>query len=252
MLGVLVVVVILEDRVELVDDGLRQILRTDQAEPAIAVGRVAKLFQRRNVGKGQCAFGSGGRQCPEFPGIDQGLGLLARHHGVGQPAGKHFRRHLGGCRERDGDRLKARELCEQRAGDLDRAALVSVRDLVGIFLGIVDEVFDRLHRQLGVDDQDHRRDRQTRDRRDVVDRIVWQLIERRQHRLAAGQHEQIVAVGALLANALSATSPWAPGRFSTTKVWPSASERTLAATRAVVSAAPPAPVPTVILTVRDG
>ena len=178
--------------------GFGRFFWTDQAEPAIAVGRVAKLFQRRNVGKRQRAFGSRRRQCPELPGIDERLGLLTRHHGVGQAAGKHFRRHLGGCRERNGDRLEARELREQRASDLDRAALVSVRDLVGIFLGVIDEILDRLHRQVRVHDQDHRRNRQARDRRDVVDRIVRQLIERRQHRLAARQHEQAVAVGALL------------------------------------------------------
>jgi hypothetical protein len=55
MLGPLAVIVILEGRVELVDNRLREVLRADQAEPAIALGRVAEFLKQTFKG---CRLGS--------------------------------------------------------------------------------------------------------------------------------------------------------------------------------------------------
>jgi hypothetical protein len=81
----------------------------------------------------------------------------------------------------------------------------AVGQLAGIGLGVGDEVGDRLHRQVVVDEEDRRHHQRGRDRRQVLERIVRQ-------RLQAGQDgdggvagpEQRVTVGRRLGDAVGA------------------------------------------------
>ena len=67
----------------------------------------------------------------------------------------------------------------------------------GLFLGELDEIGDRLHRQVGIDHQHERHARDQRDRRDVLARIVRQALAHVDvdRERGARRHHDGVAVG---------------------------------------------------------
>jgi hypothetical protein len=92
-----------------------------------------------------------------------------------------------------GDPGRLGEAC---ADDLPDAVAIAERDLAGICLCIRDQLLHAVDRQLGIHDDDHRDDHDAGDRREILDRIVGQLLEQegigRVRRV--GGHEQRVAV----------------------------------------------------------
>ena len=76
----------------------------------------------------------------------------------------------------------------------------------GLGLLLVDQLPDRVHRDVDVADQRGRHQRDQRDRREVLERIVGELAveERVHHQRAVDRHQQRVAVGAGLGDRLRA------------------------------------------------
>ena len=97
---------------------------------------------------------------------------------------------------------------EQLAGEMSRAAVAAraERELAGIRLRVGDEFLRRVDGQRRVDDQHVRRDRDERDRREVLHRVVRHLrVKARVHRVRRQRaHQDRVAVGRRLRDEVGA------------------------------------------------
>ena len=186
---------------------------------------------------------------------------LAAHVGNAGPAamdlaGEQRVHHRGAAAVGDVLDVDAGAVGERRHGDvMDRAGTGgAVAQLAGVLLGERDEFGRRLRRQAG---RHHERGRQRGDRGDrheILQRVVGQAgLQRRVDGERAGiRQHQHMAVGVALATTLAATTPPAPGMFSTTNGLPSASVNFSASRRPSTSGLPPGPAGAIRRTGRFG
>ncbi len=188
---------------QLVDDLLRGVGRRDDHVPRDRfearqagfrerrhVRDHGRTGQRRDAERAHLALANEWRR---NGGIREGQLHVPGHH-VGQ--GRHVA--LVGHR----DHLDAGQALEIFAGEMAHGAGAGRRigQLAGARLRVGDELGDRLNRQRRSDHQHERHVRDQRDRHEVLDRIVGQLLVERgvDGQQAARRHQQRVAVGRAL------------------------------------------------------
>src|SRR5712691_909363 len=126
-------------------------------------------------------------------------------------------------------------------------------ELAGIGLGVGDEFGDRLGRKRWMHLHAVILVADARDRRDVADKIVFELfIQRRVDRVWRPAWSSVYPSADASTTASVAMLPPAPGRFSMMNCWPKRSDSHCAIRRAAMSGAPPAANPTKMRTGRAG
>ena len=205
--------------------GLRRAGRPHQGKPRGRLeARKARFVQGRQVGRVGRALQRGDADAAHPAVAHQrqaGAGVLDadRHdaaHDVGQV----------GAAIGDVLHLDAGEMAEQLARHVLRRADArrAVAELAGIGLGVGDQVGDRLHRQVVVDEEDRGHGERRRDRRQVLQRIERQGLQAGQDGDGGvARPHQRVAVGRGLGDLSVPMAPELPAMFSTTTGWPQAS-----------------------------
>ena len=115
---------------------------------------------------------------------------------------------------------------EEFHGEMQRAgnAAGSILDVAGLRLGERDELLDVVDRQRRIDRERVRAGDEHRNRSERLVRIVGQLVERGLRRVGDRNDKRVWPSGGALATISLATTPPAPGLFSTMNCLPSFSE----------------------------
>ncbi len=186
-----------EFRVELLDDGSGRALGREHAEPGLErglIGRQTRFGEGRHAGHQRIALRPRHQQPLDLTLVDlaRDVGIannqvdqldvarLERQHGVGRALERHMRHARTG--------LVLEPLDHQMgvAADAERAEI----ELVGMRLGIGDQLLEVVDRHALVEDEHLVRKRKVGDRLEILDRIVAQvLVERRVDRDAAAREQ---------------------------------------------------------------
>ena len=173
--------------------------RADDAIPLHAVeALVAEFFERRHVGQQRVSLGTRHRERPHLARLD----VRQRGGETGKQRLRLAAEDVGDCRAdaaiRDVLEVDAGlylELLHRQMRERPRTRR-TVGELAFVRLRVVDELWQRLHRQRRGNDEDVGRATDHRDGREILDRIVGQLAHRRIRAVCAhvADHQR-VAVG---------------------------------------------------------
>ena len=183
--------------VDPVDDLARRALGRIVAGPGRQqnIGQ-ARLGRRRDVGQQGIALGVAQQQALERAAVDGDLGVDRVDHHEGEQAALHVGDRLRIALVADIDRLDAGGELVELGGDARRQRPCPEIVLARLGLQLGRELGCGLDRALGIDQQDEGRGEHARDRREVLDRIVGQLVVERgidglRHRRGGEQREPV-------------------------------------------------------------